>query len=237
MVPASASRARVAARPRVAPSPAGRRRRTGRPGARGTGAAAPERPHTLADLHAQVARCRRCPLWETATRAVPGEGDPRALVMLVGEGPGREEDRTGRPFVGPAGRLLDDLLAHAGLSREAVYITNLVKHRAATRAAPPHDRPPRPAEIAACGPWLEGQLALVRPRIVVTLGRHSLGWFLPGARIGEVHGRPQRRGGRTVLPLYHPSYALRNPGARPVLFRDIEALRDLLREVGGAPSR
>lgn len=157
--------------------------------------------------------------------------------MLVGEGPGREEDRTGRPFVGRAGRLLGELLAHAGLSRKAVYITNLVKHRAATRTVPPQDRPPRAAEIAACAVWLDGQLALIRPRIVVTLGRHALEWFLPGARIGEVHGRPQRRGKRTILPLYHPSYALRSPGARPVLFRDVEALRELLGEVEGAAGR
>jgi DNA polymerase len=157
--------------------------------------------------------------------------------MLVGEGPGREEDLTGRPFVGRAGRLLDALLAHAGLRREEVYITNVIKDRATTRTAPPRDRPPAPREIAACAPWLRAQLALIRPRIVVTLGRSSLEAFLPGARIAEVHGRPQRQGGRTILPLYHPSYALHNPGARPVVFRDVRVLKALLRDLPARPSR
>jgi uracil-DNA glycosylase len=149
--------------------------------------------------------------------------------MIVGEGPGRQEDLTGRPFVGRAGRLLDLLLAHAGLGRGEVYITNIIKDRAVTASFPrPHDRPPKPSEIAACAPWLREQLALLRPRIVVTLGRHSLQAFLPGTRIGEVHGRVQRRQGQSILPLYHPSYALHNPGARPVLFRDIEALASLI---------
>jgi len=166
------------------------------------------------------------------THAVPGEGAPHAAVLVVGEGPGRQEDLTGRPFVGRAGRLLEELLAHAGLRREDVYITNVMKDRAQTPASPPRDRPPAPAEIAACAPWLAEQLALIHPRIVVTLGRFSLAAFLPGARIGDVHGRPQRKGRQTILPLYHPSYALHNPRARPVLFRDIQALRALLREVG-----
>lgn len=155
--------------------------------------------------------------------------------MLVGEGPGRQEDRTGRPFVGPAGHLLDELLAHAGLRRADVYITNVVKHRAATRTTPPRDRAPVASEIRACAVWLEAQLAVIRPRIVATLGRHSLAWFLPEAKLSEVHGRPQPLESWTVLPLYHPSYALHNPAARPVLLRDIEVLRDLVREA--APRR
>ena len=149
--------------------------------------------------------------------------------MIVGEGPGREEDLTGRPFVGRAGRLLDDLVAHAGLRREDVYITNVIKDRAATPTVPRRDRPPKPSEIVACAPWLAAQVALIRPRIVVTLGRYSLEAFLPGMRIADVHGRPHRRGLRTILPLYHPSYALHNPAARPVLFRDIKVLAALLR--------
>jgi len=190
--------------------------------------------------------------------------------MIIGEGPGRQEDLTGRPFVGRAGRLLDVLLAHAGLCRTDVYITNIIKDRAITadgrarisrRATPaadavagrrmaskaivtaavprPHDRPPKPAEIAACAPWLREQLALVKPRVVVTLGRYSLQAFLPGARIGDVHGRLQRQGGQSILPLYHPSYALHNPGARPVLFRDIEALASLIgaRHAAARPER
>jgi len=165
---------------------------------------------------------------------VPGEGPARADVMLVGEGPGKEEDLTGRPFVGRAGRVLDELLAGVGLRREDVYVTNVIKDRAATPGDPPRDRPPAPLEIAACAPWLAAQLALIRPRIVVTLGRHALAAFLPGAQIADVHGRPQRRGAQTILPLYHPSYALHNPNVRPVLRRDIQILTELLRARGGA---
>ena len=147
---------------------------------------------------------------------------------MVGEGPGREEDLTGRPFVGRAGGLLDALLASVGLGREDVYLTNVVKDRATTAGDRPRDRPPTPREIAACAPWLAAQVALLRPRIVVTLGRHALRAFLPDAQIKEVHGRPLRRDGMTILPLYHPSYALHNPNVRPVLFRDIQALAALL---------
>ncbi len=148
--------------------------------------------------------------------------------MLVGEGPGREEDLAGRPFVGRAGRLLDELLASVGLRREALYVTNVIKDRAATGTPPRRDRPPTPSEISACAPWLAVQQEIIRPRIVVTLGRLALAAFLPGVLIRDVHGRPQQSGGRTILPLYHPSYALHNPRLRPVLFHDIRALGDLL---------
>jgi uracil-DNA glycosylase len=181
----------------------------------------------LAALRRGVARCRRCALWRGATHPVPGEGDPRATVMVVGEGPGRQEDLCGRPFVGRAGRLLEQLLAHAGLAREDVYITNIVKHRAATHTVSVHDRPPRGDEIEACRPWLLEQVGIIRPRVIVTLGRHALAAFLPHAAIGECHGRPQSGEGRTILPLYHPSYALHNPAVRPLLFRDMLALKRL----------
>ena len=154
--------------------------------------------------------------------------------MLVGEGPGREEDLTGRPFVGRAGRLLDELLADVGLRRDELYVTNVIKDRAAAATTPPRDRPPTPSEIGACAPWLAVQLEIIRPRIVVTLGRLALAAFLPGARIKEVHGRPQPGGDRTILPLYHPSYALHNPRLRPVLLKDIQALRHLLGRRGEA---
>jgi DNA polymerase len=148
--------------------------------------------------------------------------------MLVGEGPGREEDLAGRPFVGRAGRLLDELLASVGLRRDDLYLTNVIKDRAATATLPPRDRPPTPSEVEACAPWLAAQLEIIRPRIVVTLGRLALSVFLPGARIKDVHGRPQPMGNRTILPLYHPSYALHNPRCRPVLRSDIQALARLL---------
>ncbi len=148
--------------------------------------------------------------------------------MVVGEGPGSEEDLTGRPFVGRAGRLLDELLASVGLRRQDLYVTNVIKDRAATGAVPRRDRAPTRSELSACAPWLATQLTLIRPRIVVTLGRFALEAFLPGARIKDVHGRPQPARGRTILPLYHPSYALRNPRVRPLLFQDIRSLGALL---------
>jgi uracil-DNA glycosylase family 4 len=134
--------------------------------------------------------------------------------------------------VGRAGRLLDELLAHAGLRREDVYITNVVKHRAATYNGAGHDRPPRAAEIAACRGWLLGQIEILRPRVIVTLGRHALAAVLPDAVIGDCHGRTQPGKPCTIIPLYHPSYALHNPAVRPVLFRDMEALRALARGNG-----
>src|SRR5207237_921207 len=128
---------------------------------------------TLEVLHAHIRRCRRCPLWRTRTHAVPGEGPARADVMFVGEGPGKEEDRTGRPFVGRAGRVLDELLAGVGLRREDVYVTNVIKDRAATPGDPPRDRPPAPPEITACAPWLAAQLASISPRLVLPLARRA----------------------------------------------------------------
>jgi uracil-DNA glycosylase family 4 len=197
----------------------------------------PTPPSRLTALRRSVAQCRRCPLWRRATHAVPGEGNPRAKVLVVGEGPGRQEDLTGRPFVGRAGRLLEELLAHAGLRREDVYITNVVKHRAATGNGAGHDRPPRAAEIAACRPWLLAQIEILRPRIIVTLGRHALAAFLPDAAIGDCHGRSHPGEPCTIIPLYHPSYALHNPAVRPVLFRDMEALRALAGGNGGRRRR
>ncbi len=155
---------------------------------------------------------------------VPGEGNPAAAVMFVGEAPGATEDALGRPFVGRAGRLLDELLAEAGLAREDVWITNVVKAR------PPKNRDPKPAEVAHCMPWLERELALIAPRLVVPLGRHALKHFAPQARIGEVHGRVLAAGGRELFPLYHPAAAMYNQGLRATLFADARVLGDRLRE-------
>jgi uracil-DNA glycosylase len=157
--------------------------------------------------------------------------------MVVGEGPGRQEDLCGRPFVGRAGRLLDELLAHAGLRREIVYITNIVKHRAASHTPSGHDRPPRAPEIEACRAWLDAQVEIIRPQVIVTLGRHALAAFLPQAEIGACHGRPQSGVGCIILPLYHPSYALHNPLVRPLLFRDMRALKRLAASAHARPGR
>jgi uracil-DNA glycosylase len=178
----------------------------------------------LDDLREKIRRHRGCGFepCETATNMVPGEGSDTAEVMLVGEAPGASEDELGRPFVGRAGRLLDELLAAAGLAREDVFITNVVKAR------PPGNRDPRAGEVQHCLPWLEAELALVQPRLVVPLGRHALAHFADGAKISDVHGRELAARGRTLFPLYHPAAGLRSTLLRETLFADARALRSAL---------
>ena len=159
----------------------------------------------------------------TASRMVPGEGNPDAAVMFVGEAPGATEDALGRPFVGRAGRLLGELLAEAGLVREDVWITNVVKAR------PPKNRDPKAPEVAHCMPWLARELELIRPRLVVPLGRHALKHFAPAAKIGEVHGRVIP-GVPDLFPLYHPAAAMYNQTLKATLFEDARALGERLRE-------
>ena len=158
---------------------------------------------------------------------VPGEGSPTADVMIVGEAPGANEDKLGRPFVGRAGRLLDELLGEAGLEREQVFITNVVKAR------PPGNRDPRADEVAHHMPWLETQLALVQPRLVVPLGRHALAHFTDGAKISEVHGTLVIERERALFPMYHPAAALHNQRLRSMLDDDARRLGDALEQVRG----
>jgi DNA polymerase len=172
----------------------------------------------LAAVAAEVAGCTRCPLHRGRNLTVPGEGNPLSDVLLVGEGPGAREDATGRPFVGPAGQLLDELLRSIGWAREHVFIANVVKCR------PPGNRDPEPDEISTCRPYLDRQEAALDPAVIVTLGRHSLRRYLPDARIGEVHGRLRRSGGRFVFPMYHPAAALHQSSLRETLFADIRGL-------------
>jgi DNA polymerase len=159
---------------------------------------------------------------EQATNLVPGEGPADARVVLVGEAPGAREDATGRPFVGAAGKLLDLLLDEAGLSRSEVFITNVVKAR------PPGNRDPKPEEVAHHRPWLEAQLDLIAPEMVVPLGRHAMGRFLSGPTITEAHGRVVQAGARRVMPWFHPAAALHSQRLRATLFADARALRDAL---------
>jgi DNA polymerase len=165
---------------------------------------------------------------EAATNLVPGEGAADASVVIVGEAPGASEDRAGRPFVGSAGRLLDRLLADAGLRREEVFITNVVKGR------PPGNRDPRAEEVVHSWPWLEEQLAIVGPRLVVPLGRHALRRFAPELKISEVHGSPVEVAGRRLFPLYHPAAALHNQSLRGTLHEDARRLGEHLRETAVA---
>lgn len=148
--------------------------------------------------------------------------------MLVGEAPGRREDLTGQPFVGAAGKFLDELLASVGLLRADVYITNVVKSRPVSGPPPGRNRAPTPAEVAACVPWLGEQLRLLRPKVIVTLGRIALDHFLPGHRIADVHGRSIARGSVIILPLYHPAMALYRRDWVRMLRKDFRSLRRLL---------
>ncbi len=182
----------------------------------------PEMPDPLAHLAERIRACTRCPLHQARTRAVPGEGPPHPRVMLIGEAPGFYEDRSGRPFVGAAGKFLNALLARAGLSREDVFITNIVKCR------PPGNRDPLPAEVEACKPYLEEQIRLLDPRVIVTLGRFAMAYFLPQARISRVHGQPFQVGERWVVPMYHPAAGLYREALRPVIEADFDRLRSFL---------
>jgi uracil-DNA glycosylase family 4 len=180
-------------------------------------------PDDLRLLHRLIANCTLCPLHKSRTMAVPGHGDPEARVMFVGEAPGFHEDRQGLPFVGAAGHLLDELLQSIGLDRSEVFITNVIKCR------PPGNRDPLPAEIEACAPYLDKQVELINPEIIVTLGRFSMARFLgPSASITRVHGQPRLADERIVLPLLHPAAALRQERFRAQLQEGFLVLKRLL---------
>jgi uracil-DNA glycosylase len=178
----------------------------------------------LEALHEEIRAHGGCgfEICEQATNLVPGEGSATAAVVLVGEAPGASEDRTGRPFVGSAGKLLDRLLEEAGLDRGDVFITNVVKAR------PPGNRDPRADEVAHHLPWLEAQLEILGPKLLVPLGRHALNRFAPDVKITETHGHVLERDGRALFPMFHPAAALRNPRLRETLHEDARALRDAL---------
>ncbi|MFO7260048.1 MAG: uracil-DNA glycosylase [bacterium] len=181
---------------------------------------------SLGALFSDMACCTRCELASGRTQVVPGVGPRRAAVLILGEAPGAEEDRRGAPFVGRAGRLLDRLLANAGLEREDVFITNVVACR------PPGNRTPRAAEIRAHAPWLDAQLRLVQPRLIVTLGRVALGYFIRNAKVTELRGKAttvERDGRRlTILPTLHPAAVLRAPDLLPSVEEDFGRIREVL---------
>lgn len=183
-----------------------------------------EAEQELAAIAAEVKVCPKCELARTRTHAVPGEGNPSARVMLIGEGPGWHEDQQGLPFVGNAGKFLNELLAHAGLKREDVFITNVVKCR------PPGNRDPLPDEIAACAPYLERQITAINPDVVVTLGRFSMAKWFPGERISRIHGQPKLVEGRLIVPMYHPAAALHQAALRGSIEEDFAKLPSFLAE-------
>ena len=176
----------------------------------------------LDDVARAVRSCTDCPLHRGRTNAVPGEGSPTAELMFIGEGPGFHEDRQGRPFVGPAGQLLEGLLASIGTNRDQVFIANMVKCR------PPDNRDPQPAEISACSKYLDRQIELVNPKIIVTLGRFSLGRFFPGESITRARGRLRQKDGRLIFPVMHPAAALRRPELRSTMVQDFRAIGQAL---------
>lgn len=178
----------------------------------------------LAEIADEVKRCTLCELHRTATNAVPGEGNPEARVMFIGEAPGWHEDKQGKPFVGASGQFLSELIESAGLTRDEVFITNIVKHR------PPGNRDPLPDEIAACAGYLERQIAAIDPDVIVTLGRHSMNRYFPGERISKIHGKSKRVGTRLVVPMYHPAAALHNGSLRSTIEDDFKQLPKLLAE-------
>ncbi|MEW6182852.1 MAG: uracil-DNA glycosylase [Bacillota bacterium] len=179
-------------------------------------------PQTLEELKNSINDCRKCGLWEGRTNVVFGDGNPYALVMLVGEGPGADEDRLGRPFVGAAGKLLDRILEACGITREEVYIGNIVKCR------PPGNRVPLREEAEACLTFLQQQIGLIKPRIIVLLGSTALQNLIsPDARITRVRG--QWLGpiyGARVMPTYHPAALLRDPGKKREVWEDFQKIRD-----------
>ena len=180
---------------------------------------------SLSQIDREVSNCTDCPLHKNRSRAVPGEGPENAEIMLIGEAPGFNEDKQGRPFVGAAGQFLEKLLASANLSREDVYITNTVKCR------PLNNRDPLPVEMAACRKYLDRQIAAIAPKVIVTLGRHSLTSFLPKETITKARGRPRSVNGTTLFPMYHPAAALHQQSLREVIEADIKKLPTLLKEI------
>jgi len=178
----------------------------------------------LNELNQEIAACQRCDLYKYRTRAVPGEGAEDAEIMFIGEAPGWHEDQQGRPFVGPAGQYLDSLLAMINLKREQVYITNVVKSR------PPGNRDPLPQEITACRQWLDRQIELICPRLIVTLGRYSMAMFFPGKSISKIHGTAQKRDNIIYYAMYHPAAALHQQSLRQVIEADMLKIPSLLAE-------
>ncbi len=183
-------------------------------------------------IHSLVVVCRRCQLSQSRRNAVPGEGNPNASLLLVGEAPGAAEDSQGRPFVGAAGQLLTTLLAEIGVKRTDVFITNVVKCR------PPGNRDPQEDEIAACNDYLLGQIGCIRPKVIATLGRHAMHTLVsPDLSISRVHGKHFFQQGIFFIPIFHPAFALHDESRRGLLRDDMRALKRLLNETQAEPKQ
>jgi len=184
---------------------------------------------TLAQVANEVSVCTKCALHHSRKKAVPGEGPATTEIMFIGEGPGFHENEQGRPFVGAAGQFLDQLLEQAGLKRSDVWITNVVKCR------PPANRDPLPEEVETCtSNYLERQIKVINPSIIVTLGRISMGKYLPGVKISQVHGQMRRVGERFVIAMFHPAAALHQASLKPAIMADFAKLPELLKQARAA---
>ena len=179
---------------------------------------------TIAQIAKEVSACTKCPLHEGRKKSVPGEGPATAEIMFIGEGPGFHENEQGRPFVGAAGKFLDQLLAQADVTRADVFIANVVKCR------PPGNRDPLPEELAACDIYLEAQIKAINPSIIVTLGRFSMGKFVSGAKISAIHGQMRKVDDRFVIPMFHPAAALHQAALKPAILGDFANLPELLKQ-------
>lgn len=185
---------------------------------------------TLKKVAEEVSECNLCELHHSRKLAVPGEGPVNSEIMFIGEGPGFHENEQGRPFVGAAGKFLEELLASINLSREQVYITNVVKCR------PPGNRDPQPIEVETCTTtYLDRQIQAINPKVIVTLGRFSMSLFFANAKISQVHGQSMLMDGRVVVPMYHPAAALHQASLRPVIENDFAKLPQLIADAGEPP--
>ena len=183
----------------------------------------------LTDLCKEIVNCRQCDLAKQRNKAVPGEGAEDAVIAFIGEAPGWHEDQQGHPFVGPAGQFLDELLASIGMKRQEVYICNVLKCR------PPSNRDPLPIEIKTCQQWLDRQLQLIHPKMIVTLGRYSMARFFPGETISRIHGKARKEGGVTYYAMYHPAAALHQQKLRETIMADMLRIPSLLAQAEPSP--
>ncbi len=182
----------------------------------------------LKKVHEKWLKNCQCELKKSATQGVPGHGSAEAEIVFIGEAPGRDEDKMGQPFVGAAGKFLNEMLASINLKREDVYITNIVKYR------PPNNRDPEPIEVEACAKWLEEELSVIEPKLIVFLGRHALQHFFPNEKISLVHGKLLKKKtkiGDTFFALYHPAAALHNGSMREVLMEDFQKLPKVIEKI------
>ncbi len=179
----------------------------------------------LTDMYVKIRVCPLCDLSKSRTNAVPGEGPEKVDIMFIGEAPGFHEDRQGRPFVGAAGQYLDDLLKLIGMDRGKVYITNVVKCR------PPGNRDPQPDEMDACRPYLDRQIELLGPKVIITISRFAMMRWFPDKKISEIHGKPKRFGDLVIIPMYHPAAALHQPSLKATLEADFKRVPQILKDM------